>query len=867
MALAPGSRVGRYEIVEKLGAGGLGEVYRARDTRLDRDVAVKALHAQFAASPDGRARFDREAKAIASLSHPNICSVYDVGVEDGVDYLVMELLTGETLQQRLASGPLTISAVIELAIGLTNGLDAAHARGLIHRDLKPANTFITDQGQPKILDFGLAKTFEGPEAVTHGLGELGTRVGAVAGTVPYMSPEQLRGEPLDARTDLFSLGVMLYEMMTGQRPFTGPTGAAISAAILAQDPAAPAALRAGLPDRLQDVILKMLEKDRQLRCQTAAEARADLTRIRRELDSKLGSSTRRVVAPSGPASRRRSRLVVPAVIAAVLGVGFVTWRATLKPASSEIGEAKHRQVTFLGNVYFAAISPDGRSVAYLSKGHLWVQDLAGGPALDVATGGEMANPVWSPRGDALAYSARHGKERLGLFTVPRLGGPARFVASDAWYMAWSPDGTRLAKATGASQGIEIVGLDGVRAGSVALGSVNAVRGLDWQASSDRIALLERDDQNRSVIWVVGSDGKDPRRVYTDASDLQSMRWAPNGSVVYSQRVRTEATDLIAIDFSNLENPTTRVLAAGLPRGALGSLSVASDGRSLLYLRRQSIGNLVVVDLTHPAETPRFLTSGTQVFSDPHVSPDGQWVAAVLESGASTHVVKLPMAGGDPIALTAGEARDVSPSWSPDGSHLAFGSDRGGAPGVWMMTGDGRELAHVPTTAVHSNRLVTWTPDGAVAWQLRTPDNVLIWRRRDLATGNETLLAPTITTGFVFSPTFSPRTDDMAIFWNGARRGLYLISGPGREPRFVAAELAPLGWSADGEVIYAHVALGGNALYAVSARTGDIRRLTTMSEGSIRNGDITPDRRSLVLEWLRSTGDAWLLENFDPSPKR
>ena len=283
MPLTPGTRLGPYEIGAPLGAGGMGEVYEARDTRLDRIVAVKVLPFELAGDAAARARFDREARAIAALNHPNICALHDVGHDGGRDFLVMERLEGETLQQRLLRGPLGVPQVLDFGIALADALDAAHARGLIHRDLKPGNVFITSRGVPKILDFGLAKSLaESASDVTRRVDDALTVSGTSVGTIAYMSPEQLRAEPLDVRTDLFSVGLVLYEMATGKRAFTGSTSAVISAGILSQEPPAPRSFRADLPARLEEAILKTLEKDLTLRCQTAAELRADLTRARRE---------------------------------------------------------------------------------------------------------------------------------------------------------------------------------------------------------------------------------------------------------------------------------------------------------------------------------------------------------------------------------------------------------------------------------------------------------------------------------------------------------------------------------------------------------------------------------------------------------
>jgi serine/threonine protein kinase len=344
MNLAPRTRLGPYEIVGALGAGGMGEVYRALDTRLGRPVAVKVLGAGLAADPGARARFQREARAIAAVSHSNICALYDVGEEGGVDFLVMELLEGETLQQRLGRGALEVDQLVEFAMALADALDVAHGLGLIHRDLKPANIFVTTRGVPKILDFGLAKEMHSPaHDVTRPADAALTVTGTGMGTLAYMSPEQLRGEPLDARTDLFSFGLVLYEMATGRRAFSGATGAMVAAAILREDPPAPRSVRPDLPERLEETILKTLEKDRALRCQTAAELRADLMRIKRQSGAQaLPAAVQKPAAPGTPESGAstpapaRARYVWVAAAAAIVAAAlFAFWSGP--PRSRDAG--------------------------------------------------------------------------------------------------------------------------------------------------------------------------------------------------------------------------------------------------------------------------------------------------------------------------------------------------------------------------------------------------------------------------------------------------------------------------------------------------------------------------------------------------
>ena len=298
MTIARGTTIGPYEITAQLGAGGMGVVYAARDTRLDRTVAIKVLPPDFVEDTDRRHRFEREARTISKLSHPNLCTLFDIGEYKGQPYIVMELIRGMTIQQRLTGQPFRGNEVMELGAQLADALDAAHTERVIHRDIKPANIFVTDRGQAKLLDFGLAKltpeqrqrtgTGDRFDALTLESDQV-TRPGTALGTVAYMSPEQARGEKLDARTDLFSLGTVLYEMATGQPAFSGPTTAVIFDVILNRAPVAPIHLNPDLPLKLQEIISNAMEKDRELRYQNAADLRADLKRATRALSS--GQST------------------------------------------------------------------------------------------------------------------------------------------------------------------------------------------------------------------------------------------------------------------------------------------------------------------------------------------------------------------------------------------------------------------------------------------------------------------------------------------------------------------------------------------------------------------------------------------------
>ena len=464
-----GDRLGPYRVLEKLGVGGMGEVYRGTDTRLGREVAIKILPVATASS-DALARFEREGRAIATLNHPNICTLFDVGSDAGRPYLVMELLAGATLHQVLAAGPLPVGALLDHAIALADGLQAAHARGIIHRDLKPANVFVTEQGTIKILDFGLAKADGDHHDEARTIDAALTGPGTTLGTLSYMSPEQLRGGAVDTRTDLFSLGLVLYEMATGQRAFGGKTGAEVSAAILHEAPVSPKSLRPEIPDKLEDIILKALEKDRDLRYQSAADLRGDLKRMKREVvepGTPPISAMRPGAASTAPPSSsdaalavglvRRHPLAIGGLVVALVAAAVAAWWAAGRDAAlpATRPEIALQALTIDGHAGHATISPDGRFIAYvrrdLTHSSVIVKQLSSNSEVVILPPSAEADyyaPSVTPDSsyvDVLVDARRNPEDERFIVRVPFLGGtPRRIIERAASGLGWSPDGRQMA---------------------------------------------------------------------------------------------------------------------------------------------------------------------------------------------------------------------------------------------------------------------------------------------------------------------------------------------------------------------------------------------------------------------------------------
>jgi eukaryotic-like serine/threonine-protein kinase len=712
-----GQTVSHYRVLEKLGGGGMGVVWKAEDLRLDRFVALKFLPEQMARDPRSLERFHREAKAASSLNHPNICTIHDIGEQDGRGFIAMEYLDGHTLKHAIATHALQLKQMLDIGIGVADGLDAAHASAIIHRDIKPANIFVTKRGDAKILDFGLAKMISSKAQGGEDLDTLSdpydqlTSPGTYLGTVAYMSPEQVRAEDLDARSDLFSLGIVLYEMICGRLPFVGSSSGVVFEAILNRPPAALVARNPKTPSKVEEIISKCLEKDRAFRYQHAADVRADLMRIRRDLDHPFplvapsSTSTPPIQAselqhPRADQQPRKliSAIAIPLVLvllaAAIYGVYALSHRHT----SSPFENFTMSQITDTGNSELAALSPDGKYLVRVTSGHgtnsLSLRHISTNTDTQIMppTDIPFQTVAVSPDGNYLYFrkAIDKGMTAFDLYRASVFGGNPQLVVRDVdTNVTFSPDGSRIAFLRGENPDVGkyrvlVSDADGKGERALMTGRMSdATAGLAWSPDGKHLAMnMSGTSAALSVIQLVALDSGN-MQVFKRFEDreLHDVVWHPNGTGLF---VSYSPPGLLQSQIAFVSVPSGNIREITRDTNFYDSLSISADGKTLASVQRRILPSVFIAPV-----------SGSRVTRADAVTIKNAYAASWTKSGDllfidTDGVNKISADGGNKTKIiNAQHSTILTVSSCPDGRFvLAWQDHERRGTNVWRVDSDG-----------------------------------------------------------------------------------------------------------------------------------------------------------------------------------
>jgi serine/threonine protein kinase len=708
-----GRTFNHYRVSKALGHGGMGAVYLAEDLRLKRRVALKFLPDDVGSDPTRLERLEREAQTVAALNHPNIVTVHSIERDGDTLFIAMEHLEGHTLDELVRKGGMALDRLLALMTQIVDAVVAAHRHGIVHRDLKPRNVMVLDGDRVKVLDFGLAKLHEAPDAANLPTREL-TGEGRIVGTVAYMSPEQAEGRPVDERSDVFSLGIIFYELATGARPFTGETSLSVLSSILRDAPRAVTELNPGLPRDVWRIVRHCLAKDPDKRYQSAKELRNDLDDLAQSLSSGELTAAAPVDRP-----RRQGGWAIAGIAAAFVVVSLVAWlRAPTSSVSAALPTLTHSRLTQAeGQERFPNLSPDGRWVAYVSAGDIYLQSVTGQTAINLTQNSPSVEttPVFSPDGETIAF--RSSRDGGGIFLMGRTGESVRRLTTGGFHPAWFPDGKSIVYASGegppgpenrtAFSDLRTVSIEGGEPQLLFAGdavqprvSPNGTRIAFWNLPShvERRAIAADNMPANRELWTIDTRGGNPVRVAGHAANDWNPVWAPDGRWLYflSNRSGSMALWRIAIDeASGVTSGEPQPLTA--PAWYVADFGLSADGSVGVYSSLTSTANVYQVGFDPKTATVKgeikAITSGSNDFFYLDVTSDGRQVVVATSSRTREDLYVVTVADGSMRQLTNDFDRDRWPRWSPDGRQIYFFSDRRGY-NIYRINADASGLRQV-----------------------------------------------------------------------------------------------------------------------------------------------------------------------------
>jgi eukaryotic-like serine/threonine-protein kinase len=862
MTLSPGSRLGSYQIASRIGAGGMGEVYRATDTKLGREVAIKVLSVEFALDGDRLARFDREARALASLNHPNIATIHGVQDEGGTVALVMELVEGQTLADRIARAPLPLRETVAIARQIAEALEAAHERGIVHRDLKPGNVMIRPDGTVKVLDFGLAKDLRAEAAALAPTVALQTEAGVMMGTPAYMSPEQVRGEVVDRRTDIWAFGCVLFEMLTRTRLFDGASSADTVSKVLTL-PIDPSAMPRDVPAPLAHLLARCLERDTRRRLRDIGEARV------------LLEEPATLLATTGTSSQKTLswRAGVPIALVALFIGGIITgltaWRLARDTRPQRVTYTSLPLVETQGFNYpgrrVLAVSPLGTHVAYIAGQGLWLRALEEREPHPVSgVTSDARGPFFSSDGQSVGYYASGAIWRVSLTG----GAPTRVASSvNPWGASWSPDGTILYgqgpdgiwRVPGSGgEGKKIIATDK----DESFYGPQLLPGGDWVLFTVLPAGVGMWDHARIVVQSLSSG----QRV-TLVEGGRDGRYVASGHLVYALREKLLAApfDVRTRTLRGAAVPVVEGIADALNISGAGQFDIADEG-TLVFVP-QSVPDKLTLTWVDRQGHEEAVPAEARAYRHPRVSPDGQRIAVEVLETNDTNVWVADVRGAF-SPLTREDGEDGYPIWSPDGSRVVFSSARNGG-GLFSRPVSGASGDELLVRGVDW-RPSTWTPDRRLVYERLLGGRVEVLGDQSESRARTLNLVNSPSYYDMVHPAISP--DGHWIAYHSTESGeseVYVRPFPGiSEGRWLVSRgggYSPV-WSADGKSLFYIEGLGQTRpartpdahLLAVSIQTrptfvsGAPERLFSLRDyvspsPQARNYDVAPDGRFLVLK--------------------
>ncbi len=877
-----GEKIGTYRIERLIGQGGMGEVYLAFDEKMRRNVALKILPSDGSADDERVRRFEMEARAISKLNHPNIVTIYDVGKADGVNYIATEYVEGKTLRE-LSGGKFKLRNVMANSIQICDALSAAHAAGIIHRDIKPENIMIRDDGYAKILDFGVAKLTEiGPDTLLK-FGQ--TMKGIIVGTPSYMSPRQVSGDVVDHRTDIWSCGVVLYEFLTGQNPFKGENRQQTFEAILTKKPPPASSINPDLPEEIDRILARTMEKDSDHRYQTAADLRADLKVVKRELDlsesgelhSSSSLSTRRSRAFRRPILGYASVATILIVLAAAAVGGYFYFVRGSGPKGPDWSAATSMPITNqVGTEYFPTLSPDGKDIAYAAKENgqydIFLLRIGGKKPTNLTLGStkDDTQPAFSPKGDLIAF--RSEREPAGIYVIEPSGDNLRRIADFGYHPSFSPDGKQIVVSTFGRDQPTVRAAPGMSLDIIDIQSGGRSKLLDaeatfpsWSPNGHRIAYwFYTGTFGRRDIATIPAGGGEPVIVAKDfAVSNWNPVWSPDGEFLYFVSSRAGKMNFwrVAVDEQTgvvLDDPEPVVTPSSYSR----HISFSRDGKRMAYVQTRNTSNIQGVDFDlsnySTIGEPYWITKGEREIARPELSPDGTRFVLRLIKPTQDDVVTVSRDGTEWRDVTNDEPFDRYVRWSPDGKRLTFASDRNGGGEVWVCNADGTGLKQLTFSQDPQKPagFPIWSADGTKIAVSYNESVFLI----DSSTGQHLSDIPAMsgTTGFI-SWDWSPDGTMLGgVIQKGEERwvGVYSFASKAHELLAKIPATIPIQWSPDNT----HLLWSSESkIKAVDIRSKQVKDILEVTNVEAFAPFISRDGKLLYYSGVNLESDIWLLD--------